>query len=264
MSLKYTIQEWYDRHHANKYELKKYLIKDGKKHPFALICPGGAYWCVCSFVEGLPFMEELRKKGYAVFVLYYHVQDKARYPAPQEDVARALHDILDHAEEYNIDTEGYSIWGSSAGGHLAASFGTESMGYPKYHLPKPGALVLIYPVVTMGEKTHEGSRYQLLGENPTEEQIELTSVEKQVTDKYPPTFVWCGDADTCVPPANSHMLAAVLEEKGVAYEFVEYPGVDHGVGLGKGLACEPWFEKAVAFWENQRKIIDNWRNGHEY
>lgn len=40
-----------------------------------------------------------------------------------------------------------------------------------------------------------------------------------------------------------------LKENGVSYEFREYPGVDHGVGLGKGLACEPWLDVAVTFWE---------------
>ena len=198
-------------------------------------------------------MEELKKKGYSVFILYYHIGKEARYPAPQEDVARALRDILDHAEEYHVETEGYSIWGSSAGGHLVGSFGTENMGYIKYDLPKPAALVLTYPVVTMSEKTHMGSRENLLGKNPTEEMIEFASLEKQITENYPPTFVWCGDVDQTVDPENSHMLAKALEEKGIPYEFAEYPGVDHGVGLGKGLACEPWFERAIAFWEQQRK-----------
>ena len=253
MKLKYWIQEIRDRQRPSRYELKKFLIKDGKKHPFALICPGGAYGCVCSFVEGVPFMEELKKKGYAVFILYYHIKDEARYPAPQDDVARALQDILEHAEEYNIDPEGYSVWGSSAGGHLVASFGTENMGYMQYQLPKPASLILIYPVVTMGEKTHQGSRDNLLGVNPTEEMVVFTSVEEQITENYPPTFVWCGDADRVVDPVNSHMLVAALEEKQIPHEFVEYPGVDHGVGLGKGLVCEPWFEKAVAFWEKHRK-----------
>ena len=253
MSLKYKMQEIYDRCRPSKYELKKFLIRDGKKHPFALICPGGGYGCVCSFVEGVPFMEELKKKGYSVFILYYHIQEEAKYPAPQEDVARALRDILEHAEEYNVETEGYSIWGSSAGGHLVGSFGTENMGYIKYDLPKPAALVLIYPVVTMGEKTHMGSRENLLGKNPTDEMIDFTSIEKQITENYPPTFVWCGDADDVVDPINSHMLVEALEEKNIPYEFEEYSGVSHGVGLGKGLVCEPWFEKAVSFWEKQRK-----------
>ena len=40
-----------DFHHPNEYELVPYLVDDGKKHPFAIICPGGAYGMVCSYVE---------------------------------------------------------------------------------------------------------------------------------------------------------------------------------------------------------------------
>lgn len=251
--LVHRFKVWKDSIHPNRYELKEYVIKDGKKHPVAIICPGGAYWMVCSYVEGEPFAKALNKLGYSAFVVYYRVKDKARYPAPQDDLARAVREVLAGAQKWNLDVEHYSVWGSSAGGHLVASFGTEHMGYRKYDLPKPGALVLTYPVVTMGEKTHEGSRDNLLGPNASEEALRMASVERQITEHYPSTFVWCGDSDTCVPPENSRMLAKALQEKGIAHKFLEYSGIDHGVGLGKGMACEGWFREAVAFWEEQRK-----------
>ena len=69
-----------------------------------------------------------------------------------------------------------------------------------------------------------------------------------MTENYPATFLWCGDADTCVPPKNSHLLAEALQTAGVPHKFIEYPGVDHGVGLGIGTASEPWFYEAVKFW----------------
>lgn len=241
-----------DFNHPNDYELVPYLVNDGQKHPFAIICPGGAYGMVCSFVEGEPFAEKLNAMGYHAFVLYYHVREKALYPAPQEDLARAVREVFDRAEEWMLDAENYSIWGSSAGGHLVASFGTEVMGYRKYNLPKPGALVLIYPVVSMGPLSHPDTKLHLLGENPSAEMVEMASVENQVTSAYPPTFLWCGDADQTVPPDNSRMLAAALTAQGIPHEFVEYPGVDHGVGLGTGLVCEDWIEKAVAFWQAQK------------
>ena len=34
----------------NEYELKEFIIKDGEKHPVSIICPGGGYSVVCSFV----------------------------------------------------------------------------------------------------------------------------------------------------------------------------------------------------------------------
>lgn len=246
------LREFRDTARKNAYQLKPYLLKDGKKHPVAVICPGGGYRRVCSFVEGYPFAKKLNRMGYHAVVVYYRVKDLARYPAPQDDLARAVKELHDKAEVWNLDMTGYSVWGSSAGGHLAASFGTENMGYSRYGLPKPGALVLVYPVVTMGEKTHEGSRDYLLGEIPDSETATFASVEKQVTNAYPPTFLWWGSADSCVNPDNSRMLQSALEENSIPCQCMEYPGVEHGVGVGKGLPCEGWLEKAVAFWEMHR------------
>ncbi len=249
-SLISSVLEYFDTNRENVYQLKKYLINDGRKHPVAILCPGGAYQRVCSFVEGHPYAKKLNSMGYHAVVLYYRV--RMPYPAPQEDLARAVRELLENAQTWKLDMRGYSVWGSSAGGHLAASFGTENMGYLRYGLPKPGALILCYPVVTMGEKTHTGSRNHLLGENPSEEKIEFSSIERQVTDAYPPTFLWWGDSDRDVPPENSRMLRSALEEKKIPSVCIEYPGVDHGVGIGKGLCCEGWFEKAVTFWEENR------------
>lgn len=242
-----------DFYHPNDYELIPYLVNDGKFHPFAIICPGGGYGMVCSFVEGEPFAKKLNSMGIHAFVLYYHVREKALYPAPLENLARAVREVHERAEEWKLDTENYSIWGSSAGGHLVASFGTENMGYVKYGLPKPGALILVYPVVTMGPLSHPGTREHLLGLSPSVDHIQMASVEKQVTAFYPPTFLWSGDADQTVPPENSRMLADALGKQNIHHEFLEYPGIDHGVGLGIGSCCESWLEQAVAFWQAQTK-----------
>lgn len=246
------LREYRDLHRKSRYELKKYLLKDGKVHPVAVICPGGGYEVVCSFGEGHPFAKKLNQMGYHAFVVYYRVGEEARYPAPQEDLARAIRTIHDHAEKWKLDMKNYSVWGSSAGGHLVGSFGTENMGYPNYDLPKPGTLVLSYPVVTMGEKTHMGSRNHLLGKDAAQKQIDFASIEKQITSAYPPTFVWWGDADSCVPPDNSRMLLKALEAQNIPCRGIEYPGVEHGASLGIGTPCEGWLEKAVEFWEEHR------------
>ena len=251
MKLKIRIRKFLDESFKG-YYLEKYILKDGKRHPVAIICPGGGYRRVCSFVEGLPFARKLNAMGYSAVVVHYRCGNKNPYPVPQADLARAIRHVMDRKDHWNLDMENYSLWGSSAGGHLAASFGTDAMGYKKYNLPKPGALILTYPVVTMGEKAHEGSRTYLLGKNPTEEDVRFASIEHQVDSDYPPTFLWWGDSDTCVDPDNSRMLRAALEANHIPSMCMEYAGVDHGIGIGKGLPCEGWFEKAVAFWEQQR------------
>lgn len=240
------IQRIYDSIRPNRYALKKYLLNDGKKHPFAVICPGGGYGMVCSAGEGKPFAEKLNKMGYHAFVVYYRVKDKARYPAPQQDLKRAIEEVFAHAEEWKLDTESWSIWGSSAGGHLVASFCTEN-----WNTPKPSALVLVYPVISMGEYTHEGSRDNLLGKNASVEMIEKLSVELHVDCNYPPTFVWYGTADDTVAPINTKMLAKALEKAGVPCKAEEYEGIGHGAGLAEDTVAEEWFEHAVEFWKEQ-------------
>lgn len=246
------IREWFDTNRKNEYALKPYLIRDGKVHPVAVICPGGGYRRVCSFVEGYPFARKLNRMGFHAVVVYYRVREQASFPNPQDDLARAIGELHSRGAEWKLDMRGYSVWGSSAGGHLAASFGTDVMGYPKYGLPKPGAMILVYPVVTMGEKAHPGSRNFLIGPNAPQELIDLTSIEKQITPNYPPTFLWWGDRDETVDPDNSRMLKAALEEQGVPCQCREYHNVGHGVGLGTGLPCGGWIRAAVQFWEEQR------------
>lgn len=249
------LRELRDTYRKNEYALKPYLLRDGKTHPVAVICPGGGYRRVCSFVEGHPFARQLNRMGYHAVVVYYRVRNLAVYPNPQEDLARAVEELHTHAEAWKLDMKGYCVWGSSAGGHLAATFGTDAMGYANYGLPKPGAMVLVYPVVTMGEKTHPGSRNYHIGAYASQEYIHLTSVENQITPNYPPTFLWWGDCDETVDPENSRRLKAKLEENHIPCLCREYHNVGHGVGLGKGLPCEGWITEAVQFWEEQRSKL---------
>ena len=243
----------------NRYRLdERFVLHDGKRHPVAVIVPGGGYWMVCSFIEGAPVARKLNELGVSAFIVYYRTKKKAHYPAPQEDLARAIREILSKAETYHLDVENYSIWGSSAGGHLAASFGTEAMGYSRFDLPKPGALILSYPVISMRrELTHEGTHDNLLGKEATLAEESSASVDEQVSANYPPTYLWCGDADSTVPPENTKRMAAALEKAGVPCRCEIFPGVDHGVGPGTGTAAEGWIKKAVAFWEEQRTSANN-------
>lgn len=56
---------------GNHYKLDAYVLRDGKKHPFALICPGGAYMLVSEENEGHTFAVELNRRGISAFVLHY-------------------------------------------------------------------------------------------------------------------------------------------------------------------------------------------------
>ena len=104
------VREYFDTNRENVFELKPYLLKDGKKHPVAIICPGGGYRRICGFIEGHPYAKKLNAMGYHAIVVYYRVNVLARYPAPQDDLARAVRVVHGHEEQWNLDMTGYSVW----------------------------------------------------------------------------------------------------------------------------------------------------------
>ena len=247
----YTKNEIKERPKRKSVTLESYII--GKNAPTVLICPGGAYRMVSDFNEGKPFAEKLNARGYNAFVLFYSIgAGNARYPYPLEDVARAIQFIKSRAGELEINADGISIMGSSAGGHLVALFSAEYKKFEtefegKSYSLKPSALLLTYPVVTMGELTHKESRTNLLGAFSGKKERDAASVEKLVTAEFPPTFMWHNKDDKSVDYRNSVMLKEALDGCGVKNELLLFETGGHGVGLAEGLRAEGWIEKAIDF-----------------
>lgn len=245
----------------NEYHIDdRFIIQDGKKHPIAFLVPGGGYWMVCSFIEGVPIAKKLNEKGISAVIVYYRTKNKAKYPNPMDDLAKAIKEITDNSEKYNIDMNGYSIWGASAGGHLAASFGTNTMGYKKYNLLRPAAIILSYPVITMDPSfTHIGTHDNLLGKNATKGMEDATSVEKNIHKEYPPTFIWCSYEDDVVPYKNTIVMKEALDKEGIINKCNIYHDVAHGVGPATGTNAHNWINEAITFWKentNEKTIME--------
>ncbi len=228
----------------NVFVLTPYLIDDNSIHPCAIICPGGGYKMVCDSKEGKPIAEYLNSKGVNAFVLRYAFRKRAHYPGPQDDLAHAIRMLVENQDQWHIDVSKLSLWGFSAGGHLCGTMGYE---YERYHLPKPHALVLVYPVITFGKHTHLDTKKFHIGLNATKEEIIDRSVNNHITSNYPKTFIWCGDKDISVNPINSDLMVAELEKNNIEYIFHKYSGVRHGVGLGIGTNAEGWADDAIHF-----------------
>ena len=127
----------------------------------------------------------------------------------------------------------------------------DAAGYKQYGLPRPGMMFLGYPVISMIEKTHGGSRRNLLGEENENDPVVQTlySVERQVTADYPPTFIWQCDGDKSVPVEHSGSMVRVLQANQVPYRHEEFHAAAHSWGLGTGTAAEGWLDRAVKFWD---------------
>ena len=225
--------------------------KKGAKTIF--LVPGGGYAAVCSLWEGFPAAARLQDLGVHAIVINYRSGKRAHFPHPQDDLAAAIRFALQHAEAWGLDPEDYALAGFSAGGHLAASFCTETLGYPQYDLPKPGCAILAYPVVTMGDETHKASRRNLLGKENLGDKalLDRYSVEKQISPAFPKTFLWQCEKDDTVPFENALLLKAALDANGVKNEFRSYPGTAHGWGVAAGQSAEGWLDLALRFWESE-------------
>ena len=225
-----------------------------------VICPGGGYGGLVIGPEGHGIAQWLNQHGIAGIVLEYRLP-QGRPFVPLLDAQRAIRTVRSNAKPWNIDPGRIGIIGFSAGGHLASTAGTHfDGGDPQAADPidrvscRPDFAILIYPVITMGEKTHGGSRANLLGRDPKPEMVDLFSNEKQVTDKTPPMFLAHAKDDTVVTPDNSRMMYEALKAHKVAAEYLELPSGGHGLNGYKGPMWDAWQTKSLEWLAAQKMI----------
>lgn len=226
-----------------------------------LVLLGGGYARQATLTLAGEVVDWFNSLGVNVFLLKYRLPQAPNvvvsYQAPIQDAQRAMRLIRSRAAEWGVDPSRIGAMGFSAGGHLAATLGTHQTDYAAPFdaldtLPfQPDFLILISPVITMGPQTHQGSRQNLLGENPTPELVEAFSLEHQVTDQTPPAFLVHAADDPAVPPANSLEFARALTDHGVSASLHLFPFGQHSIGLKNNpgstaswtLICAQWLRE---------------------
>jgi len=227
-----------------------------------IVCPGGAYGYLSNAREGVQPANWLTTLGVTVFVLKSRVVDYG-YPAPLQDVLRAVRIVRSRAAEFKINPDRIGVIGSSAGGHLAASAGT-LFNHPdgKTGAPldatsaRPDFLILLYPVITMADGiTHERSRQNLLGEKRPPEMLALNSLENQVTAATPPTLLIHTQEDTSVVIENSIRFFQALTRAKVPAEFYAFEHGGHGMGMKDGSGTSSDWPKRAEEWLRNRGLL---------
>ena len=195
-----------------------FFFRGEKNTKFAVTCAGGGFAYVGAMHDSFPHALELSKRGYNTFAIIYRPGAQTAY----EDLARAISFIFANAETLGVDTNGYSVWGGSAGGRMAAtisSYGVEEFGGAT-GIPKPSVAVIQYTGHT---------DYNPAGE--------------------PATFVTVGENDGIANYRTMKARIDALCAMGVPTEYHSYKGLEHGFGLGVGTIAEGWIDQAVSFWE---------------
>ncbi len=234
-----------------------------QKRPMIILCPGGGYHKV-SYREGEPIAMHFLSRGYHACVLTYSITP-ATFPTQVLEVGEAVKTIRAHAQEWNVDTDNLIIQGSSAGGHLAASYGiywdqqflSDKVGLSPEEL-KPKGIMLSYPVITSDVRYWHAETFQNLLGDKFEQCVKTQSLEKQVRPTMPPCFIWHTVEDKDVPVENSLLMAMALNEAHVPVELHVFPKGGHGLSLASPLVekedgsgvqsqCEAWIDLADAW-----------------
>ncbi|MDE5996695.1 MAG: alpha/beta hydrolase [Muribaculaceae bacterium] len=214
-----------------------------------LMCPGGGYTHQATAHEGHDMADWFNAQGITYAVLKYRLP-YGDHTIPLADAEQAMRILRKYADELGVDPKKVGIAGASAGGHLASTLATH-FSSPE---TRPDFQILFYPVVSMdANKTHMGSRINLLGENPSDELVKLYSNELQVTPDTPKAFIMLSSDDGAVPPANSIDYYTALLTNKVPATLHAYPVGGHGWGFRDKFPykrqwtgeLENWLNKAI-------------------
>lgn len=198
-----------------------FFFRGNPGEKFAICNAGGGFAYVAAMHDSFPHALELSKKGYNAFALIYRPGWETAY----EDLGRAISFIFDHAQELGVDTDGYSLWGGSAGARMAATLGNSAYlrSYSgRDDIPQASAVIMQYTGYT------------------------------NASGNDAPTYACVGTSDGI---ANWRTMKSRLDTLTASYgidtEFHAYENLPHGFGLGTGTVAEGWIDDAAAFWEKQ-------------
>ncbi|MDR3438675.1 alpha/beta hydrolase [Telmatospirillum sp.] len=233
-----------------------------------IIAPGGGYARIMLDKEGAEMARWLNSQGVTAFVMHYRLPGEGHVDAanvPLQDAQRAVRIVRRHAVSWGLDPHRLGMLGSSSAGHMAtwlAGCFDKTVYAAKddadQYSARPDFLLLLYPVVTMEAPfAHAGSRQNLLGTSPTDEEIAAHSTDRLVRPDTPPCFMVLADNDETVPSENAIRYYQGLRRAGVSGELHVFREGGHGFALDDvgDLPVAQWPQLAIA-WMKSIGVLD--------
>lgn len=222
--------------------------------PLVVVIHGGG-WCCCDkrdwhLYPGFYALE----KGFAVASVNYRLSPAVQFPKPLEDVKAAIMYLRDHAGELGIRKEDIFLYGTSAGGNLAALAGLQNAG-TEYAV---SAVAALCPLIDFENQLKYWEIYsQLAAEYVTVSRSQLADylgsdaeqdpavlraagTKMHITKDAPPFYIQHGTLDPAVPFIQSchfaKQLREVCKEEQVVLDILENTG--HAGGGPEFLEAE--------------------------
>lgn len=182
----------------------------------------------------------LADHGFAVVNFSYRLAPKFKFPAPLEDTNAVFHWVMRNAETYSFDTTRVFGVGDSAGAQLLALYScictnpayatSYAFSAPEHFAPTAIALNCgVYEIQFRNKKDLVANLMaDYLPGKGTENEKELNSVLRNVTNNFPPSFIMTCEGDMLVEQAPP--LVERLQQLSVPVEYHYYGDKDHILG----------------------------------
>ena len=161
------------------------------------------------------------------------------WPAQITDCKAAIRFLRAHARDYNLAPGRIAVWGSSAGGHLAALVGTSGsakkfdIGEHLDHSSAVSCSVDMFGPIDfekMPQFTSPTSPEAKMWGRATSEALDLAREACPITyltKDTPPVLILHGDADTVIHISQSQLFHDAMKNARASGDFITLPGVGH-------------------------------------
>ena len=226
---------------ANNHDLKLdiYLPRTlSTPNPTVILIHGGG-WIRGSKEASVLLVLPYLQMGWTVVNVEYRLAPVSLAPAAVEDCRCALRWIVNHAKEYNIDTNRLVVTGGSAGGHLALATGMfpVSAGLDRQchgeGEPKVAAIINWFGITDVNDLLDgpniRSYAVQWLGSSTNRAEIaRRVSPLAYVRPGLPPVLTIHGDADPTVPYSHAVRLHEALNKANVPNRLLTIKNGKHG------------------------------------
>lgn len=211
------------------------------------------------------WLPPLVRAGYTVFAINHRSTPRFHYPAPLEDVQRAVRFVRHHAKQYGIQPIPLGALAGSSGAHLIglaamlAAPGIKDDPDPVNREP-----ATLQCIALRAAPTDFVTRMGTAGDGAVSMLMQLPTASPATTKAYaaaspithvsrsaPATLLLHGDADETVPYQQSVAMEAALRKANVPVKLVTVPGGAHGPSFaikGKTHPDLPSFTGEVVRW----------------